>query len=124
MDIVDRKVVRYHRPWHSGVTTWDGVLATMETIRSRAQVGQLVPLEIPDVRAALSRMKARAGLGIDRLSPTDMERLPDGHGGIARRGHPEPLRPSAWSRRASPGRGRSCAWSGSCSARSRAAIAS
>eukprot|EP00959_Pyramimonas_sp_CCMP1952_P251040 5246873-Pyramimonas_sp.AAC.1 len=49
----------------------------MSTVRSRAEVEQLVPLDVADVRAALARMKARAGLGIDRLSPTDIERLPD-----------------------------------------------
>eukprot|EP00959_Pyramimonas_sp_CCMP1952_P201502 4213570-Pyramimonas_sp.AAC.1 len=77
MDIVDRKVLRYHKLWHSEVASWDGILATMGTVRSRAEVEQLVPLDVADVRAALSRMKARAGLGIDRLSPTDIERLPD-----------------------------------------------
>eukprot|EP00959_Pyramimonas_sp_CCMP1952_P187029 3911116-Pyramimonas_sp.AAC.1 len=35
------------------------------------------PLTADDVRGALKRMKARAGMGIDRLSPLDFERPPD-----------------------------------------------
>eukprot|EP00959_Pyramimonas_sp_CCMP1952_P206611 4320662-Pyramimonas_sp.AAC.1 len=40
-------------------------------------IEQLPPLTVNDVRAALSRMKPRAGLGIYRLTPVDFQRLPD-----------------------------------------------
>eukprot|EP00959_Pyramimonas_sp_CCMP1952_P132505 2770838-Pyramimonas_sp.AAC.1 len=49
----------------------------MDRVRQMGMVEQLVPLSVADLRQALRRMKARAGLGADQLSPVDLERLPD-----------------------------------------------
>ena len=46
-------------------------------IREHAVVEDLPPITVAAVRGAARAMKAKAGLGIDRLSPVDVERLPD-----------------------------------------------
>ena len=42
-------------------------------VRMAAHVEQLVPLEVHDIRQAARRMKARAGQGIDQISPVDVD---------------------------------------------------
>eukprot|EP00959_Pyramimonas_sp_CCMP1952_P376284 7881781-Pyramimonas_sp.AAC.1 len=46
-------------------------------VREATTFEQLVPLEPQQIRKAASRMKAEAGMGIDQLSPIDVERLPE-----------------------------------------------
>eukprot|EP00959_Pyramimonas_sp_CCMP1952_P161664 3380573-Pyramimonas_sp.AAC.1 len=51
-------------------------------MREWARVQSLAPIAIDgdDVREAASKIKARAGIGVDQLAPLDIQKLPpEGH---------------------------------------------
>eukprot|EP00959_Pyramimonas_sp_CCMP1952_P097956 2047343-Pyramimonas_sp.AAC.1 len=60
VDIIDKKVQRWHALWQSSSASYEDILHACGLIRQHAQVEQLEPLTV-----------ARAGMGVDRLSPTD-----------------------------------------------------
>eukprot|EP00959_Pyramimonas_sp_CCMP1952_P299336 6260799-Pyramimonas_sp.AAC.1 len=71
VDIIDKKVQRWHSLWQSSSASYEDILHACELIRQHAQVEQLEQLAVQDLRRALAKTKARAGMGVDRLSPTD-----------------------------------------------------
>eukprot|EP00959_Pyramimonas_sp_CCMP1952_P384074 8049296-Pyramimonas_sp.AAC.1 len=76
-DLIDEKVKGWHKLWRAGDSDAQELDALLHQVREATQCDQMPPLTNEDVRGALRRMKARAGLGVDRLSPLGFERLPE-----------------------------------------------
>eukprot|EP00959_Pyramimonas_sp_CCMP1952_P068875 1437691-Pyramimonas_sp.AAC.1 len=78
-DIVDCKARRWHRTWATPISDPSEAMGNVLKVAREAVLNTdpLPVLEDPDLRKALKAMKPRAGLGVDRLTPCDMERLPD-----------------------------------------------
>eukprot|EP00959_Pyramimonas_sp_CCMP1952_P274210 5731754-Pyramimonas_sp.AAC.1 len=78
MDVIDKKAQHWHKLWTSSQDiSMDTVSATFRRIKEATFPGDFPEITTSDIRGALRRMKPRAGQGLDRLSPTDLDRLPD-----------------------------------------------
>eukprot|EP00959_Pyramimonas_sp_CCMP1952_P368536 7719680-Pyramimonas_sp.AAC.1 len=78
MDVIDKKAQHWHKLWTSSQDiSMDTVSATFRRIKEATFPGDLPEITTNDIRGTLRRMKPRAGQGLDRLSPTDLDRLPD-----------------------------------------------
>ena len=65
-----------HRLWNNNDVDQVAIVNTFADIREAAELHQLPPVTGNMVRAAAHLMRPRAGQGVDRLSPLDLERLP------------------------------------------------
>ena len=84
-DVIDEKSKKWHTLWHDPKFDLSEVEQAFGQIRAWAAVNVLSPIDGEEVRVALSKMKPMAGLGIDGLTPLDMQRLPpEGHDALAK----------------------------------------
>ena len=78
MDFIDNKAAHWHKLWTSTQDISMGKITnTFRRIKEATFPGDLPDIEMGDIRTALRRMKPRSGKGLDRLSPTDLDRLPE-----------------------------------------------
>ena len=73
---MDEKAKKWRSLWGPQPLDRDGTCRIFDDIRAAALQEPLEPLEPERVGRARHSMKAKAGLGVDQLSPLDMERLP------------------------------------------------
>eukprot|EP00959_Pyramimonas_sp_CCMP1952_P328318 6873700-Pyramimonas_sp.AAC.1 len=73
---MDAKAQKYQQLWAPSAPKLQDVRELFRQIRVRAVDEPLPQLEVMDVTRAASRMKAKAGMGIDMVTPTDYQRLP------------------------------------------------
>lgn len=76
LHILDAKADTWSRVWDDPRADQGLILDELRSAALGTYSDGLVPIGGDDVEAAVSAMKKRTGLGIDMLSPTDIERLP------------------------------------------------
>ena len=77
-DLLDHKVTSWHQLWSPKDQDTDGLADIFDRILIKVhERGGLPPLTGEDVRRALQRQRAYTVMGADRLSPTDLLRLPN-----------------------------------------------
>eukprot|EP00959_Pyramimonas_sp_CCMP1952_P430648 9019371-Pyramimonas_sp.AAC.1 len=74
--VLGHKAKKWHQLRSPGDVSLDSLGQLFDRIRAAAEDDQLPVLTCDRVEAALENTKARAGQGVDQLSPTGMQRLP------------------------------------------------
>eukprot|EP00959_Pyramimonas_sp_CCMP1952_P329707 6903245-Pyramimonas_sp.AAC.1 len=82
--MIDAKATKWHELWYDSEFSIDEICTAFANMREWARIQGLAPIDGDDVRSAAARTKARAGLGVDQLTPLDIQRLPpEGHEALA-----------------------------------------
>eukprot|EP00959_Pyramimonas_sp_CCMP1952_P456417 9473137-Pyramimonas_sp.AAC.1 len=76
-NIIDAKSKHWHSFRSPSVLNEEEVLDTFHSIHQVAMEEDLPIISVSDVRHAVRQMKAKAGLEVDMMTPTDFETLPD-----------------------------------------------
>eukprot|EP00959_Pyramimonas_sp_CCMP1952_P438394 9178109-Pyramimonas_sp.AAC.1 len=76
VDVVDHKVQTWHRLWAPEKVDVDGAAQLFQKSREAPETATLPTIEVSHLGMAVRRMKPRAELGVDRLTPADVQGLP------------------------------------------------
>ena len=75
-DVIDFKRKKFQLLWAPKPIDRGDAQETFRKIREDAQFCSLPPLEADMLSQAAKRIKPKAGLGVDRITPVDYQRLP------------------------------------------------